>query len=206
MAREQNTNSMAHPARCPDTQKQRPTGSINYGPIYVSTAIYGILNRPLLKRIMHATTLGLLNIQHASRRGRNTTSLAARLLDDLQRHKGHLALLNVAKPFFFSSVPRTMITYIMREARALEPITRMFEEIYNNTPALLSLHGRELPIHPKQGMKEGCPLSPTLFLLYYYILLRETLARHLKPITVFSLMTLLCHSTCVAHGAELQPH
>ena len=27
-------------------------------------------------------------------------------------------------------------------------------------------------------MKEGCPLSPTLFLLYYDVLRRKTLSRH----------------------------
>ena len=46
----------------------------------------------------------------------------------------------------------------------------MLGEIYQHTPAVLTLHGRDLPIRPTRGMKEGCPLSPTLFLLYYDIL------------------------------------
>ena len=53
----------------------------------------------------------------------------------------------------------------------------MLGEIYQHTPAVLTLHGRDLPISPTKGMKEGCPLSPTLFLLYYDILLRETKER-----------------------------
>ena len=48
---------------------------------------------------------------------------------------------------------------------------------------MLSLHGRDLPIRPTRGMKEGCPLSPTLFLLFYDILLRETMER--------------CHEACL---------
>ena len=70
-----------------------------------------------------------------------------------------------------------MLTGIVKEAGAPENIIRMLGEIYQHTPAVLSLHGRDLPIRPTRGMKEGCPLSPTLFLLYYDILLGETKER-----------------------------
>ena len=50
-------------------------------------------------------------------------------------------------------------------------------EVHQHTPTVLFLHGRDLPIRPTRGMKQGCPLSPTLFLLYYNILLRETRER-----------------------------
>ena len=70
-----------------------------------------------------------------------------------------------------------MLTGIVKEAGAPQHIIRMLGEIYQHTPAVLTLHGRDLPIRPTRGMKEGCPLSPTLFLLYYDILLRETKER-----------------------------
>ena len=72
-------------------------------------------------------------------------------------------LLDVAKAF--PSVPRPMLTGIVKEAGAPENIIRMLGEIYHHTPAVLTLHGKDLPIRPTGGMKEGCPLSPTLF--YY---------------------------------------
>ena len=87
----------------------------------------------------------------------------------------YVALLDVAK--VSPSVPRTMTTDIIRQAGAPEPIIRLLIEIYSHTPAVLHIHGRDLPIHPK-GIKEGCPLSPTLFLLYHDVLLRETFSWH----------------------------
>ena len=99
----------------------------------------------------------------------NTTSIY------LHTQHGYVALLDVAKAF--PSVPRPMLTGIVKEAGAPGNMIRMLEEIYQHTPAVLSLHGRDLPIRPTRGMKEGCPLSPTLFLLYYDILLRETKER-----------------------------
>ena len=147
----------------------------NYRPIYVSTAIYSILTRLLLMRISRAMTLGIVDIQHGALQGRNTTTLATKLLNDPQTQDGYVALLDVAKAF--PSVPRPMLTGIVKEAGAPENIIRMLRNIYQHTPAVLSLHGRDLPIRPTKGMKEGCPLSPTLFLLYYDILLRETKER-----------------------------
>ena len=120
-------------------------------------------------------TPGLLTMQHGALSGRNTTTLTARLMNDLQKTNGPLALYDVAKAF--PSVPRMMITDIIKEAGATEPITRLLTEIYSHSPAVLRLHGRDQPIHPKQGMKEGCLLSPTLFLLYYDVLPRETMSR-----------------------------
>ena len=120
-------------------------------------------------------TPGLLDIQHGALQGRNTTTLATKLLNNLHTQDGYVALLDVAKAF--PSVPRPMLTRIVKEAGAPENIIRMLGEIYQHTPAVLSLHGRDLPIRPTRAMKEGCPLSPTFFLLYSDILLRETKER-----------------------------
>ena len=156
-------------------KKKDPQDPRNYRPIYVSTAIYSILTRLLLTRISRVMTPGLLDIQHGATQGRNTTTLATKLLNDLHTQDGYVALLDVAKAF--PSVPRPMLTGIVKEAGAPENIIRMLGEIYQHTPAVMTLHGRDLPIRPTRGMKEGCPLSPTLFLLYYDTLLRETKER-----------------------------
>ena len=50
-----------------------------------------------------------------------------------------------------------MITDIVRQVDAPAPIVSMVIEIYDYTPATLHLHGRELRIHPRRGMKEGAP-------------------------------------------------
>ena len=93
--------------------------------------------------------------------GPNTTTLATKLLNDLHTPDGYVALLDVAKAF--PSVPRPMLTGIVKEARAPENIIRMPGEIYQHTPAVLSLHGRGLLVRPTMGMKEWCPPPPQIY-------------------------------------------
>ena len=62
--------------------------------------------------ISKAMTLRLLDIQHGALQGRNTTTLATKLLNDLHTQDGYLALLDVAKAF--PSVPRPMLTGIVK--------------------------------------------------------------------------------------------
>ena len=109
-------------------KKKDPQDPRNYRPIYVSTAIYSILTHLLLMRISRAMTPGLLDIQHGAIQGQNTTTLATKLLNDLHTQDGYVALLDVAKAF--PSVPRPMLTGIVKEAGAPENIIRMLGEIY----------------------------------------------------------------------------
>ena len=78
----------------------------------MSTAVYGILTWLIIRQITHAMAPGLLHIQHGILGGRNTTTLDAKLMNDLHKTKAkaHTALLDVGKGF--PSVPRTMITEI----------------------------------------------------------------------------------------------
>ena len=86
-------------------------------------------------RIAKALTPGLLDIQHGALQGPSTTTLATKLLHDLHTQDGYVALLDVAKAF--PSVPRPMLTNIVKEARAPETIIGMPREIYQHTPALV---------------------------------------------------------------------
>ena len=74
-------------------------------------------------RIANAMTSGLLDIQHGALQGRNTTTLATNLLNDMHTQDGYVPLLDVAKAF--PSVPRSMLTNIVKDAGAPESIIRM---------------------------------------------------------------------------------
>ena len=156
-------------------KQKDPQDPRNYRPIYISTAINNILTRLIPMRIANAMTPSLLSIQHGALQGTNTTTLATKLLNDLHAHDGYIAMLDVAKAF--PLVPRLMLTNIVKEAGAPDTIIRMPGEIYQHTLAVLSLHGGALTIPPTQGIQDGCPLSRTIFLLYYDIFLRETMWR-----------------------------
>ena len=102
------------------------------------------MTRLLLKRITKAMTPGLLNIQHGALSGRNTTTLTTKLMNNLHKSEGYLAKA-------FPSVPRTMITDIIREAGAPEPIIWIITEIYSHTPAALYIHCRDHPYTPSEA-------------------------------------------------------
>ena len=61
----------------------------------------------------------LLDIQHGVLQGRNTTTLATKLMNDLHTQHGFVALLDVAKAFL--SVPQPMPTNIVKEAGHQKP-------------------------------------------------------------------------------------
>ena len=73
-------------------KKKDSQDPLNYRPIYVSTAMYGILTRLHLKRITAALAAGLLDVQHGALGGRNTTTLTARSANDLHKIEGYLPL------------------------------------------------------------------------------------------------------------------
>ena len=129
-------------------RRQRDTGEPSWEGSWGS--ICGILTRMLLKQTTTAMAAGLLDIQHVALSGRKTTTLAARLIKDLHKTEGCLALLDVREVFL--SFPGTMITNIIKEARVPDPITGMIPEIYSHTSVMLHLDGRDLPMHPKRGM------------------------------------------------------
>ena len=78
-------------------------------------------------RISKAMTPGLLDTQHGALQGCNPTTLATKPLNDLHTQDRYVALLDVAKAF--PSVPRPMLTGIVKEAGA-ENIIRMLGDIY----------------------------------------------------------------------------
>ena len=109
-------------------------------------------------------TASLLKIRQRAPQGKNTTTLAAKLLNDVHTQDGYVAVLDIAKAFL--SVSRSMLTNIVKEAGTPATIKRMLGEICQHTRAVLSQHRRDLPIRPTRRMEEGCPLSPMLLLLY----------------------------------------
>ena len=134
-------------------KKKDPRDPRNYRPIYVSTVIWSILTGLILMRIADAMTPGLLNIQHGALRGGNSTTLATKLLNDLHTQDRYVVMWHVTKAF--PSVPRSMLTNVVKEAGAPEAIIRILGEISRHSPTIMFLHGRDLPMRPIRRMTEG---------------------------------------------------
>jgi ribonuclease HI len=148
----------------------------NYRPISLSTAIYLIQARLLLKRLQtQVDQLGLLHpSQGAGGKGRGST---------LQQITGLLAqALGLNTPYFlsidlqkaFDSVCRETLWKMLRQRGIHPELVRCIELLYDN-PTLATLigpHSDWIPFGSK-GLKQGCPLSPLLFALFLDPLLRK---------------------------------
>ena len=70
-------------------KEKDPQDQKNYRPIYVSTTIYGILTRLLLKHISRPCQRPT-DIQYGALSGRNTTTLMAKLVNNLHKIERYL--------------------------------------------------------------------------------------------------------------------
>ena len=161
-------------------KKGNATSAMNYRPISVSNCICIVLAWLILDAIQQPINTALSGTQAGSRKSYTISQQAMNLLMDLhERPEGsYICLLDIAKAF-----PRTPHVCLVESLQAIgapPPVSRMVKSIYT----LSACQYGELRILLHRGIKEGCPLSPALFVLVYETF-HATLAKEFPEASFF---------------------
>ena len=132
---------------------------MNYKPINVSNSIYIVLARLILDAIQQPINTTLSDTQAGSRKGYTTSQQAMNLLMELhERPEGsYICLLDIAKAF--PSTPHVCLVESLQAIGAPPHVSCMVQSIH--TLSMCQYAKLRFPL--TVGIKEGCPLSPALF-------------------------------------------
>ena len=137
----------------------------NYHPTSPATAYYRVLTKLIPNRLKPAIQDQLSPMQY-SREGQTGTMQAAMITPTLDNMEGgYIMLLDIAKAF--PSVHHTLLLDALRHKGVPHHILDMVQHIYRHGQFVYHHPEGDITFQPKRGVKEGCPMSPHLFMLTY---------------------------------------
>ena len=156
-----------HIVKLPKKGNQQECG--NHRGIMLLSVPGKVFNRIILERLKAALDSTLRNEQAGFRRGRSCTDQIATLriiVEQSLEWNSSLYVNFVDYEKAFDSVDRESLWKILRHYGVPEKITTIIRKIYHGTSGRV-IHSGELtePFEIKTGVRQGCMLSPFLFLL-----------------------------------------
>lgn len=145
----------------------------NYRGVTLMDTSYKIYAGILNERLMEAAESGNLFYegQAGFRKGRGTMDniyILKRVADfEIYAKKGEIFACFVDLKAAFDKVNRRKLWKDLRKKGIEENLIKKIEEMYEETTCTVNVNGRETKaFRISLGLKQGCPLSPTLFSLY----------------------------------------
>jgi len=143
---------------------------LDYRPISLLCTGYKILTALIDKRIRRVHERLFTNLQGGFRTGRtcaHKTRVLTTIIEDACRHNKQIHILYLDCRKAFDTVPREAILETLRQLGYNHTITNLIERLYEaNTATVITPHGETYPFDLESGVKQGCPLSPLLFILF----------------------------------------
>ena len=152
------------------------TRTDNYRGISILDTTYKLYARIVNGRLKPITEVLLLEEQNGFRKGRSCIDaiFTLKLIIEKRREfnrETHLAFVDIAKAF--DNVRRSLLWNIMERRGFPTQLIAVLQSLYNRTSITLDLNGRlteDIPTN--KGVRQGCPISPTLFNIYIDDVLR----------------------------------
>ena len=145
--------------------KERWWEPSSWRPICMSTAAYRIAARYLKGFLLSSIQTKIHAHQYGGLPGRTTATATLRVQELIFRHKDpkYLLLLDISNAF--SSTPFPVLLTILQKAGVPGIILRLVDRLCHT--GFLFLPGDPTPHRASSGARQGCPLSPLLFLLIF---------------------------------------
>jgi hypothetical protein len=163
------------------TGRKPPELPKSYRPISLRNYLYKFYARLIQKRWANALEPRVRNRQHGFRRNLATSDAIhtlRRLMELFESTRAPLYLLFIDWEMAFDKITREGLICSLRRLHMPEHVLSVIGNMYHHTPFSVrdSDHVSQSEIQ-STGIRQGCPLSPYLFIFFYYILYDSANAR-----------------------------
>ena len=141
----------------------------SYRPIALLNVTYTILAKLLQSRLREALDDQIVDFQYGYRQGTSTAEpifIAKRAQELAERHGEHLYILALDYSKAFDSIPHTKLLECLRRIGAPTKLTALVATLYQNPRFRIKIiEGISEEFRQETGMRQGCHLSPYLYIL-----------------------------------------
>ena len=141
----------------------------NYRPIALLQTFYKILAGIIKNRLLETYDTWVQDTQYGFRPKKSTAQaifIARRLMDISERAGTNLTITLLDWKMAFDKVNQTKLLQVLRRLRVPPRMLKLIQHIYSNPKFRVSAEGRQSEsMIQNSGIRQGCPLSPYLFVL-----------------------------------------
>jgi hypothetical protein len=165
-------------------KKDAPENAMNYRPIALLQTLYKVLTSVLNRRLVAIleSTSAISPLQAGFLRNRGTTEQIAEHLATLSNaniHKKQLHITYIDLQKAFDTVPLAGIQHALTSFHVPEPLQEMIRNCYANASSRFTTPwGVTGTVPIKMGVRQGDPLSPTLFIVWMNLFLSWASRHH----------------------------
>ena len=136
-----------------------------------------LFGKIIQKRLQEVAEVVLLDSQCGFRRGRGCVDMifcARQIIEKSIEHDTKTFILFVDLRKAYDSVPRQALWHALESYGIPEPMLRLIRSLHDGMKAEVTVEGKVAPdIEVRNGLRQGCVLAPTLFNLYFNLVIRQ---------------------------------
>ena len=151
----------------------------SYRPIALLNITYKILAKMIQTRLRDTIDDRIVDFQYGFRQGRSTAEpifIARRVQELAERHGLHLYMLALDYSKAFDSIPHEKLIECLHRIGAPQKMTSLVQTIYSNPRFRIKIpEGISDDFPQETGIRQGCPLSPYLYIIATSCLMTDLL-------------------------------